>query len=273
MFSRVFEFINNHRLTIVILIIIILILSLLFAYRGDSYEFLENIEYNPLSNYEGKIVSLKYQMRKNNQIMNYYLAFNKKNMCDNLRDQKLGDCINSVAVFRSTKSSLTNFKLVKSFTDDRYMLVSLANGEHSMNRQDSLKGKESYLCFDGGFPSNVFFFLESNGRGQYRLRFTDSEGESYYLGFCSDSNSVCQFREEVTPRVCSVYDSEKALFFDLELSVMSETEPFEVDDISSMEVNFNDLESVYSLLSGNSNKTDNDSLEGFDDSHTIFSPV
>lgn len=281
MFSTVIDFINNHRLTIVIIIIIVLIVSLLLAYNNEGYEHLEVVpESSTLSNFEGKTVSLKYKIVRDNQPITYYLGFSKKDMCDNL-GQGFNECLNNVSVFSTTKNKMTNFKLIKSFTDDRYMLVYFADGDHSMNKLENADNALStYMCFDGGLPANVYFFLEPNNKGQYRLKFVDERQtergdvmkKEYYVGFCSKGESVCKFGTDKMPRACSVVDPDKAIFFDIEIVPDESFEPM-IGDISSTDVNFNDLESVYSLLTLKSNDCAQESIEGFDDSHTIFSPV
>lgn len=277
----IIEFVKKYKIPIIIILIILLLLCLLWeGHKSDmnEYEFLTQTTSitEPSNNLNlediiGKQLYLKYNKVVNNVVEPYYLTVVNKSKC-NITDSAQ-DCLFNVAVLQKDKNNSAVFKIIKSFADNRYRLMSALNpttlsNKVDMNKRSYVANESNTICFDNGEIDDIYFDIERNNGGQIRLKYretiynnTSTQYNYYYVGECQ--NLLCNN----TIRLCLVDSPDKAIFFDIEdgpiQPIFTETQSVPETQSTNIAIN-NEADSLHSL-SGVSTTTNNSNVIGIEE--------
>jgi hypothetical protein len=218
----VIDFIKTHKNIIVAVVIIVLLLCFLwktsYSKQIDTeteeseniYEYLAATEQANINAFLNKPIYLKYNKSVNNMIEPLYLSVVPKSSCSNFNVAP-GECLENVAVLQKSADNFASFKLIKSFSDDRYRLVSNNNNKTTMNKNY----KNNIVCFDNGDIDDIYFEIERNNGGQIRLKYRSPQNGNtqfkyYYVAECKDSKCTQLIR------VCLSENVGEAINFNME---------------------------------------------------------
>ncbi len=275
----ILEFIKTHKTAIIIVLIIILLLYFFWGNKSDEidtdYELLtptsptnsptnspNNNSQASLENYIGRQIYLRHDKVTNNIVEPYYLAVTDKTNCS--ISNPATDCLFNVAVLQKEKNNSAVFKLVKSFADDRYRLMSAMNPvtlhqKINMSKKIFKTGQNNGMCFDDGEVDDVYFEVERNNGGQVRLKYRETVADTtgrylyYYVGECT--NLSCTQNNTQLTRLCLVDNVDKATYFNIEDGpagdIFVEVESMGSHTQSTNRAVYNEDESIYSLNRSN----------------------
>ncbi len=248
------KFINENKTIIIIVLLVILLLIIWFRilpHLSAKEGFSDSESTIMMNGLVGKNVYITCDVAG----LKHYLAILPTKNCYGA-GSGLNECQFNIPILQNTKTEHAAFEIGKHPSENKYTIRSLNTQLNSPNLTQNLNfyNGGNKLCFDNDKDPEIIYFETEKVESGVLLKFKKA-GKDYYVGVCAEADARCN--EDI--RLCVFPEAHLAIPFRFEMTTPKPI-ALPVQKVES----FDDVPSVYSSASFQSNGTLMSSLPGAD---------